>query len=89
MFSRMQNIKLGKYFEDETQSLSDVEKILSKDTINIKLRENATTFRDLSDVIEDVANKWDKLSEPDQSATANAIAGRHYARTYSDIWGFA
>jgi hypothetical protein len=75
MLTRMETIKLGKYFEDETQSLSDVEKILSKSTIDVKLRDSTNTFREMGDVIGDVAKKWNYLNETDQSAVATAIAG--------------
>jgi len=29
------------------------------------------------------------MNEIEQSAVANAIAGKNYARTYSNIWKFA
>jgi hypothetical protein len=45
----------------------------------------------MGDVFDEVAQKWSTMNELEQSAVANAIAGklRTNARTYSDIWGFA
>ena len=73
MFARMQNIKLGKMFEDDATTLNDVEKALS--LVNVELRDSATSFRPLGDVIDEIASKWDGLNDIEQSAVANAIAG--------------
>jgi TP901 family phage tail tape measure protein len=73
MFARMQNIKLGKLFEDDATDLNDVEKALH--LVNIELRDSETSFRPLGDVIDDVAARWNTLNDIEQSAVANAIAG--------------
>jgi len=73
MFARMQNIKLGKLFEDDATTLNDVEKALS--LVDIELRDSETTFKDMDSVLDEVASKWYMLNEVEQSAIANAVAG--------------
>lgn len=73
MFSRLTNVKLGKLFEEDPATLSDVEKALS--LVNIKIRDTETSFRPMGDVIDEIASKWNTMNEVEQSAVANAIAG--------------
>jgi hypothetical protein len=72
MFSRLENIKLGN-LDEEGASLNDVEETLAK--VNIRLRENETTFRPMADVIEDVAKKWSTLNDIEKMSISQAIAG--------------
>ena len=75
MMVRMQTIKAGKYFEDETQSISDVETALKR-VANINIRDAADSFRPLQDVIDELGKKWSTItSETDRSVIAMAIAG--------------
>lgn len=81
----MGNVKLGKftasqedmasedYNEEEWESLSDVETAL--DNIGIKLRENATTYRSTEDVLKEIAEIWDTISETERNSVASALAG--------------
>ena len=87
MFARLENIKLGKMFEDDATTINDVERAL--DLVKISLRETATSFRPMGDVMDEIAEKWSTMDDLEQSAVANAIAGKNYARTYSNIWKFA
>ena len=87
MFARLGNIKLGKMFEDDTTNINDVERALG--LVNIRLRDTETSFRPMGDVMDEIAEKWSTMNEIEQSAVANAIAGKNYARTYSNIWKFA
>ena len=85
VFSRLGNVKAGKfaataedmqsedYNEDEYEALNDVEKVL--DSIGIKLKENARTYRDTEDVIKEIADVWDTLDETTQNAVTTALAG--------------
>lgn len=86
MFARLENIKLGKMFEDDTTNINDVERALS--LVNIKLRDTATSFRPMGDVMDEIAEKWSTMNEIEQSAVANAIAGKNrmpeYMVTYRD-----
>lgn len=74
MFARMQNIKVGKFVDDETsESLNDVEKALSK--LGISLRTAAGDWRPVSAVLDDLNTKWDILSQTEKNAAAVAIGG--------------
>jgi TP901 family phage tail tape measure protein len=72
MFTRMQDIKAGA-IDSEGLGLNNVELALGR--VNIKLRDTSTSFRPLSDVLEDVAAKWDTLNAIEQDNIAKAIAG--------------
>jgi TP901 family phage tail tape measure protein len=84
MSARLEAIKLGKMFEDDTTNINDVEKALS--LVNIRLRDTETTFRPMGAVFDDIASKWSTMNSLEQSAVAGAVAGKTNARTYSDIW---
>jgi TP901 family phage tail tape measure protein len=73
IFSRMGNIKIGKMIDDDGESLNDVEKVLNN--LDIKLRDSKDSFRDFSDVLDDIGEKWGTLSETEQNALGVAIAG--------------
>ena len=77
IFARMGNIKLKKYIDDDGQDLSDVETILG--TLDIKLRDSNESFRNFGDVLDDVGGKWGTYNEVQQSAIANAFAGKQKA----------
>lgn len=73
LFSRMGNIKAGKFVDDDGESLNDVESVLGK--LGIKLRNSNDDFRDFSDVLDEVGQKWDSFSETEKNAIASAMAG--------------
>ena len=61
------------YSEEEWENLSDVETAL--DNIGIKLRKNVQEYRNTDDVLEDIHEKWDEMSQVDRNAVINALAG--------------
>ena len=61
------------YNEEEFESINDIETVLS--SIGIKLRENAKEWRDIDDVLQDIADSWDNWDKTTQNAVATAIAG--------------
>lgn len=74
MYSRMNNIKIGKFIDDETgESLSDTEAVLNK--LGIRLRNTQDTYRDFDDVLDDVGNRWKDFTQVEQNAISVAIAG--------------
>lgn len=74
IFSRMGNIKLGKFIDDETEEdLSDVEATLSK--LGISLRDSQDTFRNFGDVLDEVGSRWNTFSDIEQNSIAVAFAG--------------
>lgn len=77
IFTRMSNIKAGKLeLIDEdgtTELLSDVE--LTLKNVGIDLRKTVNDYNNFGDVFDNLAKKWDGLSEVQQSAIAKAFAG--------------
>lgn len=74
MFARMTAIKAGQLVDPETEEdLSNVESALKG--VGIQLRDSNSSFRDMDDVLADVASKWDTLSSVNQAAVANALGG--------------
>lgn len=54
--------------------------------MNISLKDSNGQIRDLGDVLDEVASKWDTFSRNEQNQISTAIAGEMCARTYSNIW---
>ncbi|MEG0764211.1 MAG: phage tail tape measure protein, partial [Oscillospiraceae bacterium] len=73
IFSRLSNIKIGKFIDDDGQDLSDVESILNH--FNIKLRDSNKEFRNFGDVINEVGERWKSFSSVEQRAISNSFAG--------------
>lgn len=77
IFTRMSDIKADKLeLIDEdgtTELLSDVE--LTLKNVGIDLRETVNEYNDYGEVLDNLAIKWDSLSEVQQNALAKAFAG--------------
>jgi TP901 family phage tail tape measure protein len=74
ILTRMQNVKLGKFLDDEGEQISNVESILN--SVGIKLRSDNQTWRNFGDVLDEVGGKWSTYSSVQKSAIANAFAGK-------------
>ena len=75
MIARMNNIKIGKFVDDETgEALNDVEKVLG--SLGIKLRDSKDSFRDLDQVMAEIAGRWDEFTDIEKNAIAVAVAGQ-------------
>ena len=72
IFTRMQDIKQGGLDEDGL-GINNVERALRR--VDIQLRDGQTSFRSMSDVLEDLAAKWDTLNEVEQANIGKAMAG--------------
>ena len=80
MFSRLQNVKAGKSIDDQGEAINDSEKVLKR--YNITLRDSATEFRNLEDVLDDVGRRWNEFDTVEQAQIATAIAGVHQRNTF-------
>jgi len=69
----MQDVKLGKSFDEAGESISDVEKTLKR--FGIETRDQNLEFRNTGDVIDEIAEKWETFSKVEQSSIAKALAG--------------
>jgi TP901 family phage tail tape measure protein len=85
MFTRMSTIKMGKYFEDETQTISDVERALSQPGVEISLRKTNNEFRDMQDVIKEIGERWGEFDDMQQSTISTAIAGVRQADRFKAL----
>ncbi len=75
----MQDIKAGG--ADETGiGINNVELALAR--VDIKLRDSATSFRDMSLVLEELAGKWGSLNEVEQANLSKSIAGVRQANLF-------
>jgi TP901 family phage tail tape measure protein len=74
LIARMQNIKIGKFIDDETgEALNDVEAVLGK--LGIALRASTGAWREAADVVDDVGKRWEAFTHTEQNAIATAMAG--------------
>lgn len=74
LFARMNNVKIGKFVDDETgESLNDVEATLK--SVGISLRDDNEQFRSSSDVLDEVGAKWQNFDSVAKHAIATAFAG--------------
>lgn len=73
IFSRMGNVKAGKFVDDEGEDISNVEKVLGK--LGIKLRDTKDEFRNFGDVLDKIANNWNTFTSVEQRAIVTALAG--------------
>ena len=61
------------YTEEDWENLNDIETVL--DSIGIKLRENATTYKETDELLAEIAEKWKTLNDVEKNAVTTAIAG--------------
>lgn len=73
MFARMGNIKVGKFVDEDGESLNDVEAVLGE--LGIQLRMSSGEFRDFSDVLDEVGERWNGYNDVQKHAIATAVAG--------------
>ena len=78
--SRYSQVKANKYKDYETgEDLSNVETVLKK--VGVQIRDNLADFRDLDDVLGDLAKKYNSLTSVDQYAISTALFGTQQGET--------
>lgn len=84
IFQRMSDIKAGKFKlidEDGTEEiLSDVEQTLAN--VGIDLRKTVNEYNNYGEVLDNLARKWDSLSQVQQNSLVKAFAGVHQAENF-------
>lgn len=74
LFARMNNVAAGNFVDAETgESLNDVETVLNE--LGIVLRDTNGQFRTSSEVLDEVASRWETFDSVQQHAIATAMAG--------------
>lgn len=84
ILSRMNNIKVGKFVDDETgEPLNDVEKVLDK--VGISMRDVNGQFQDSEITIDSIAEKWDTFDKNTQKAISTAVAGTRQINSFISV----
>lgn len=80
VIQRINKISAGKDVSDTGKSLNDVEKALK--TVGIALRDDNGIIKASSDILDEVAAKWDTWNRNQQAQIATAIAGTNQANIF-------
>lgn len=88
MLTRLYNVKLGKYeieledgsTEDITESLNNVERMLK--TVGMDIRTSKGEFKDVTDIIGELVDKWGQLNDVQKNAVGFTFAGTHHKNTF-------
>lgn len=88
ILTRLYNVKLGKYeieledgsTEDITESLNNVERMLK--TVGMDIRTSKGEFKDVTDIIEELVDKWGQLNDVQKNAVGFTFAGTHHKNTF-------
>ena len=80
IFSRLTNVAAGKMTDDLGEPLNDVETVFNG--LNIKLRDSSGEFRNMYDVISELADKWAELDNVEQNWVATSVAGTRQRETF-------
>ncbi len=73
IFSRIGDIKAGKFVDDEGEDISKVENNLGR--LGIKLRDTQNEFRNFGEVLDEIASDWSSFSDAEQNTIVTALAG--------------
>lgn len=76
----MSKISAGKDVSDTGMALNDVDKVLTK--MGLSLKDQDGIMRDISDVLDEVAAKWNTWNKNQQNQVATAIAGTNQANIF-------
>ena len=69
--------ELGESAEDIEVEALKAEKALNSVGVSIREAHDPSQLKDMQDIIEELAGKWDKLSEANQQYVATSVAGAH------------
>lgn len=91
ILTRLYNVKLGKYeieledgsTENITESLNNVEKMLK--TVGMNIRTSKGEFKDVTDIIDELVEKWDKLNDVQKNAVGFTFAGTYHKNTFISL----
>lgn len=72
IFARMQGLKLGETLDDGVE-LNKYSQALA--TIGVDIFDANRNLKDMDDILDETAAKWDKLTKAQQTATAQTVAG--------------
>ena len=88
LFARIQGLSLGETLEDGV-NLNKYSEAL--DTVGVKVLDANGQMREMDDILDDLAAKWDTIGKAEQTALAQTVAGvRQYTQLVAlmDNWDF-
>lgn len=79
ILSRYGNVKAGSFVSmmtegEDLEKINDIEKVLG--VLGISIRNSKMEMRDMGEVLDELAKKWNTLSSVEQNAVATAFAGK-------------
>ena len=87
IISRYGTVKAGAFSNmgvdntgDDLENINDIEKVLRR--LGISIRTNTMEFRDLDEVLDEIADRWVELSSVEQNAIATAFAGTRQRESF-------
>lgn len=91
IFSRVYNVKLGKYeaeledgtTEDITESLNDTERMLKN--VGIQLRSSKGEFKDIDDIIKELSEHWNEFNSVEKNSIAKTFAGTMHRNSFISL----
>lgn len=91
IFSRVYNVKLGKYeaeledgtTEDITESLNDTERMLKN--VGIQLRTSKGEFKDIDDIIKELSEHWNEFNSVEKNSIAKTFAGTMHKNSFISL----
>lgn len=88
LLSRYGNVKAGVFSEmgldddgETTENINDIEKVLGK--LGISIRSSSLEMRDISVVLDELAEKWGTLDTVSKNAVATAFAGTRQRENFN------
>jgi len=79
----MEQVKVGKMFEDDTTTINQVAESLH--SVGIEMMKDADTFRPMGDVLQELGERWDTLTQKQQNLIAGTVAGLRQAPQFISL----
>lgn len=85
MFSRLRNVRQTGYNSDDDTKINDIAKALNE--VDIALFDSQGNWRNIADILSDVAYKWNDLTDKQQSYIATTMAGVQSQTMFNALMG--
>lgn len=83
IFSRITNVAAGKYTDDMGEPINDVEQALKG--VGVQVREGNGEWRDMYEILSEVADKWGTLTGTQRDWVSTAVAGTRQRETFLSL----
>ena len=85
MFSRLRNVRQTGYNQDDDTKINDIAKALNE--VDIALFDSQGNWRNIADILSDIAYKWNDLTDKQQSYIATTMAGVQSQTMFNALMG--